>query len=241
MKKTRTLSTTVAAAIVVVGFVPSTSGNLATHFAIFDMDSPVVVSDGSIRGYIRGLNFRFWIKKTDNEVYAAEAADPDYITFEGFTDESGAAPPSPLTNTGGWLITISSGDPAGGSINQDSIAFCSTARELPSPACMLGTLGGDKWIYLETHPKADPDPDRTKQLHGRNGKWTPYHLDKRLKFQDTRTGCDNGVCDHILSIKIQTINRYGESDPKGRSLRLPGPDGHTYKCNKVDKCSISVG
>jgi hypothetical protein len=225
MKKTRMLST-MAVAFVVVGTVPATSGNLATHFAMFDMDSPITVSDGSIHGYIRGLNLKHWVKKTEHEVYTVEAADLDYITFEGFTDESGAAPPSPLTDTGGWRITISNGTPVGENVNRDSIAFCSTARELPSPACMLGTPGGDKWVYLETHPK-------------QNGNWNEHY--KTLDFHDTRTGCEGGVCDHILYITIETVNRYGVSDQKGRRPLLPGPTGHTYTCDKVDKCSISVG
>lgn len=228
MKKTRMLSTTAAAAIVVVGFVPATSGNLAANFMWFGMgDSPVQVGDGSIHGYVRGFNVNYWRQKKPQtsegvvSTYTAKANNPDNITLEGFVDDSGAAAPSPLTGTGGWLILISNADPDRGRFNRNSIWFCSTANTSP-PFCQLGTPGTDKWIYLEIR---------------QNGKWEeqPLYLFKRLYFLDTRPGCDS-ACNHISEITIQT-----ENGPSNTNPGLPGRDRHTYKCKEVDHCWITVG
>jgi len=253
MKKTRMLST-MAAAIVVVGFVPPTSRNLATHLAMFDDPNgpPITVSDGSIHADTHRL-FHFFSEKTPFEVYTANAYDRDYIRFDGFTDDSGNGPPSPLQNTGGWLIRISNGNP-GNETNQDSISVCSTASDakkptpdLPNTTCLLGPPDPneeDKWVYLETHPNPRPKPPTLPTLsaqNGQNGRWDRDFLRKRLNFHDTRGGCENGVCDHIAYIIIKTMNQNSPPRQDGSTTPLPGPDGHKYTCNVVDQCTISIG
>jgi hypothetical protein len=219
MKKAKMLATAAAAVIVVVGVAPRTSTDLAANFGMFGIDSPVDISDGSLHGDVAIWKGDVWWTKTDGEVYTAKASDPDYITFSGFAADSGATPPSPLQNTGGWLILISNGEQGGGNINPDSISFCSTARA-DTPSCLLGKPGGDKWVYLETHPS----------MHGQ---WTPriyWLVTHRLEFHDTRNGC-GGIdgCDNMKQITIKTMNQ------------VPGANGDTYKCKKVEDCHITVG
>jgi len=256
MKKTRMLST-MAAAIVVVGIVPPTPRNLATHLAMFDDPNgpPITLSDGSIHGDIHLVNidiFNNFSEKKKNEVYTANAYDRDYLTFYGFQDESGGAPPSPLQNTGGWLIRISNGNP-GNETNQDSMSVCSTASDakkptpdLPDTTCLLGTPEPnekDKWVYFETHPNPRSEPPTSPTLpaqNGQNGRWDRDFLGKRLKFHDTRGGCENGVCDHIAYIIIKTVNTDSPLRQDGSTTRLPGPDGHKYTCNETNQCGIYI-
>jgi hypothetical protein len=237
MKKTRMLSRTAAAAIVLIGFVPVTSGNLAANFVFFGADSPVVVGDGSIYGDVQEWSWNYWREKTKKEMYTANATDRDYIRFEGFTNKnSGARPPSSLTGTGGWLILISTWVPNTTQTNPNSIAFCSTAMETPQPSCMLGTPDPKEkknWVYLETHPDQDPQIDRHRPNHGRWG--ASSFLPKTLKFHDTHDNCDKDTgdnesnCDHIYQITIQTMNH------------VAGADGDTYQCDRPGACNIQVG
>ncbi len=229
MMKTRMLAAASAAVIVVVGgAVPRTSTSpVMANFLMFDQgDSPIEVGDGSIHGYLHGVNLNYWRTKAvsdDAQIYTATADDPETLNLVGFR-ASPDRPPAPiqLQGTGGWLVSISNADQNGQNYNQNSILFCSTATEKPA-ACMLGKSGGEKWIYLETHPK---------KQHG-SWKEQPLFLFKRLYFHDSHPGCDNEACDHISAITIQTVN--------GPDNNLPGPSGRTYTCSGVDQCCIFVG
>lgn len=233
MKKTRMLATVASAAIVVVGVVPATTGKLSSNFMMFGPgDSPIDISDGSISANVGILNSNYWDRIADGEVYKTRSTNDDYIVLHNFTSSNSTSGDFTFQQTGGWLITITTGDPNDPStVDPAAISFCSN---VPSPVISCDptslTLSKDnQTVYIETHPDAN-------NPHGHNGRWEEKYFTKTLKFHDTRSPCtrDDKRCNHILAISLMTASS---------SSGNPGPTGTPFTCPtaNIDQCTIKVG
>jgi hypothetical protein len=180
------------------------------HFALSGLDSPVTVAGGSIYGTASNP----WIQKSYEAMYYAHSTRNDNIVLYGLVDSANLPAPSPLQDTGGWLITFSTQDSLGNP-RANTILFCSAISD---GQCTGTNLGDNFAVYLQVN--------NLKRLELR----TPT----QLYFHDTDPNCDgktNGdseKCDEISSVTIATVNPY-----PGKTV--------TYRCKDPKNCYVAVG
>jgi hypothetical protein len=182
------------------------------HFAGAPHDSPVTVAGGSIKGVVRGTNA--WQKRLFESIYSAPASGNDYIVLSGLVDDKEVAAPSPLTNTGGWLIMLSTKYPAG-QTKSGSISFCSDVSTNTIPHCTGAGLRKDGVVFLQANNNSRFETRSSGELH----------------FHDQDKTCDGnenseGPCDKISFVTIQTVS---------------SPTVTTYHCRDETQCTITVG
>ena len=227
MKKMMVLTSAAVAAIVVAGVVPATA-----TFAMYFIDSPIDICDGSIHAAVMDNNV--WSKVKKAQIYKASSTNSDSIDLEGFTHSSGPSAPTTASPTGGWLlsgmggwvITISNSDrpagpkgAAGNKKNKDSISVCSIDPSATS--CGQPTPGDGHEVLIAT--------DKTKH----NGKWEEVKTGgmlNLLNFHDVSGNCkDNtGECNYVELIKITSANA------------VAGANGDTYNCTVPENCHIYI-
>jgi hypothetical protein len=195
-------------------------------------ESPIEIVGGSTHGET-GSAFRPWTALTAGTLYSVVSGNSDNITFEGLVnDKDGSTPPSPITNTGGWIIGFSTtaGD---GSSRPQTISFCSSLVAAPGRPgtapmpCANSLASVPNEVYV--------------QANGYGGSGSTHFEERglfkhhQLRFHDTGSNCDGkptqeSKCDVITSINIQTVNNPGSingsyhcPDEKNCHVQLPKP------------------
>lgn len=191
-------------------------------------DSPINIGGGSIFGDAGFLNQ--WESTNDAIAYGATSPDKTYLVLHGLVDAHNNPAPSPLTNTGPWLVYITTAAPLWAT--PVYISFCSdpvmpTGFPLqPSTSYCKGSFRSDESVYAQTT--------------GGVGRWERHfdfpqlwRVGTRIHFHnvhcDGTAGSNETSCDELAAVTVMVTND---------SMHI---NGVTYTCSNEHDCYVQSG